>query len=332
MPSHRVTLLPSRHQFNASSKQSLLKAGLESGLNLRYGCEGGSCGDCLARLVEGDIEATCHSDFVLSPQQKANQYFLSCCHAAVSDCYIEATEIGSVNEIAQQQIEARVYRLQKLSDNVMSIFLKTPRTQPLRFLAGQYVNIQLNDQLQRNKSIASCPCDGLKPEIHVRLRSDDEFSEHVFARLKKNDQISIQGPLGEFVLDDDSSRPLLFIAYDTGFAGIKSLLEHAIALEKEQPVQLYWIVTPHGTPYQENYCRAIEDALDNFSYFPLSIKEDSEKCIKAVLAKIIKQEAAIKYSDVFMILPDAFRAMAESQFIEAGIDSRHWNIDSFQKL
>lgn len=332
MPRHLVTLIPSLHRFDASPKQSLLRAGLESGLNLKYGCEGGTCGECRARLVSGKIQSIKHSDFLFSAEHKADQYFLSCCHAAETDCQIEIAEIGSVHEIPEQIIEARVYNLQQLSEDVLAISLKTPRSQPLSFFAGQYVTLYLNENLQRNKSIASCPCDGLKPEIHVKFRAADVFSEYAFNSLKKNDRVGILGPLGNFVLDDDSPRPLIFIAYDTGFASIKSLLEHAIALKKEQSIRLYWLVTPHNTPYMGNYCRAIEDALDNFTYRPIAIREPSDECITAVLEKIVNQEKAIKHSDLFITLPEKYRELARARLVKSGIDDRQWSIDSMLRL
>ena len=332
MSTHKVTLLPSGHNFFASSKQTLLKAGLESGFNLKYGCEGGNCGDCLARLVSGKLQVLRHSDYTFTESQKIEAYFLTCCHAAISDCELEMNEIHGVNEIPQQNIEARVNRLEKLARDVMSISLKTPRTQPLRFLAGQHVKVSLGNKLCRNKSIASCPCDGLKPEIHVKLRNNDDFSQYVFENLKRNDRVLIEGPLGDFVLDDETLRPLVFIAYDTGFAGIKSLLEHAIALEKEQSINLYWIVAPNSTPYQQNFCRSIEDALDNVTFYPISIKEASARCFEAVLKKIFKQEDAILEAEGYIILPEKFRTLTLSLIDRSELDKSLWHLDGYQAL
>ncbi len=224
MPSHEVTLLPSRHRFLASSKQSILRAGLESGLNLKYGCEDGNCGKCLARLLSGQIQPFRHSDFPLSAAQKTNHYFLSCCHSAVSDLQLEMAEIADAGDIPEQHIQARVYKLNRLADDVMSLTLKTPRSQQLSFLAGQYISLYLQPELARNQSIASCPCDGLKPEIHVTRRADDPFSEYVFRRLRKNDLVDIRGPRGNFTLDDETPRDLVFIACNSNFASINSLL------------------------------------------------------------------------------------------------------------
>ncbi len=332
MPTHKVRILPSGHEFECTEHQSFLHAALEQGINLHYGCETGGCGDCLAELVDGEIQAIRFSDYLLSPQQKARRQFLACINAPRSDCVIRADEVGSPREIPEQRIEARVYRMERLSPDVMALFLKTPRSQPLQFLAGQHVTVDLGDGLTRNKSIASCPCDGLKPEIHVRYRPGDPFSERVFEGLKRNDRVTLTGPWGDFVLDDDSTRPLVFIAYDTGFASIKSLIEHAIALEKSQPIHLYWVVTPGHTPYQENFCRSIEDALDNVKYFPIAIREPSNECIQAVMGKILGQEEAIKFTDVYLTLPERYKRIAEDRFKTVGIDDRHWRIDTLIRL
>lgn len=332
MPSYSVTLLPSKHRFTATSKQNLLAAGLSSGLNLSYGCEHGNCGKCQARLVEGKIQTIRHSDFMLSPEQIANGYFLSCCSAAQSDCRIEAAELDSTDEIPQQQIYVRVYRMQRLAHDVLSVVLRTPRSQPLNFFAGQSVCVTLTNGLKRNKSIASCPCDALKPEFHVKYQQGDAFSEYVFNQLKKNDMLDIQGPEGEFVLDDDSLRPLVFIAYDTGFSSIKSLIEHAIALQKEQPMRLYWICSPGNSPYMKNYCRSIEDALDNFSYRTLSLRENTAEAFSRVLQLILAEEKLVTFADIFITLPETYRCVPKSLFDEAGISDRYWRADMLQRL
>jgi len=332
MPGYKVTLQPSQHHFIASDKQSLLHAGLEAGLNLRYGCDGGNCGECMAKLLQGKIQPIRHSDYVYSEQEKQQHAFLTCCFAAASDVEIEMPEIGNVEELCEQRIQARVYKKQPLSDRVMALYFKMPRSQPLHFLAGQYVRLKLNDDLQRNKSIASCPCDSLKPEFHIQRTPGDAFSDYVFNQLKKGDTVEIKGPCGRFVLDDDSTRPLVLIAFDTGFASIKSLIEHAIALEKEQPIQLYWILTPGHDAYLENYCRSLQHALDNFSFQEIPLDERSEATVSAVLHQILSSQKAIRHSDIYVTLPLEFRKLAKQQLNAAGIDDRHWRIDTIKKL
>lgn len=273
-----------------------------------------------------------HSDFVLRPEQKAAGFFLSCCCAADSDCQIHMREIGTSEEIRQQAIETRVYRKQPLSADVLSLTLKTPRSQPLQFLAGQHVTLIVNDELSRNKSIASCPCEGHRVEFHVKHRSSDPFSRYIFDRLQKNDRVRLEGPWGNFILDDESSRPLIFIAYDTGFASIKSLLEQVIALELPQSVSIYWLVTPNNTPYLVNYCRSIEDALDNFSFYPIAMRESSDWCLGEVLGKIVDQTAEINQADVYITVPDGLKETVRAVLMRTGVSVDQWRIDTLVRL
>ena len=237
-------------------------------------------------------------------------------------------ELGSADEIPLQQIETRVFKLQLLAPQVLSVMLKTPRSQALNFLAGQKVRVQWSDSLVRDKALASCPCDGRKLEIHVRKRLNDDFSEYAFNRLRNNDRVWIQGPSGDFVLDDETERSLVLIAFDTGFAGIKSLLEHAVALDKEQPIRLYWIVTPEQQPYLENYCRSLEDALDNLSYMPIAIRQNSEHCIKEVLSKILAQEEPLTRSELYVTLPEQYASIAQHLFDACDMPRQYSHIDA----
>lgn len=333
MPSHKVTLQPSGHQFLCSEKQTLLHAGLESGLNLKYGCDGGNCGDCKARLISGSLSLTGHSDFCFSKQEKRQNYFLMCRQAATTDLVVEAVERGNVQEIAQQQIKARVYRIAQLTEDVIQVSFKTPRSQPLQFFAGQYMTVRFADgRFMRNKSIASCPCDQLNPQIHVKFRADDPFSDYVFHQLKKNETALLEGPNGDFVLDDDSNRPIILIAYDTGFASIKSLLEHALALEKEQPIYLYWLLTPGHSPYLKNFCQSISDAFDQVQFQEINLQSGNVDETREVLRELIASHSAAKYCDIYATLPSQYHQTAQSLFVETGIDDRHWRIDQIQKI
>lgn len=332
MPSYQVEILPAKKHYICSSKQTLLHAGIESGLNLKFGCDGGSCGECQVQLLSGDLRKIKNSDFPLTEKQKNDQIYLSCCYAPASDIQIRANEIGGVDEIPQQTIQTRVYKLEALSDTVMRLMLKTPRSQPLTFLAGQYVTLTLTEELSRNKSLASCPCDGLRPEFHIKQKPGDPYSAYVFGQLKKNQNVTVNGPQGHFVLDDASNRPLILMAFDTGFASIKSLLEHAIALEKEQSIQFYWLLTPDNQPYMENYCLSIQHALDNFNYVPVFLEECSKPSIDNALRKLIQQEKNISQSDVYVTLPQQCRNAAREMFFKAGLDERHWHIDLIQKI
>lgn len=264
-----VRTLPSEHSFQAEEEETLLEAALRSGLNLKYNCNSGSCGDCQARLVSGELGRMEHHDYVFSRQEKANNHFLMCCAHPASDLVIEAVEAENAEDIPHQKITTTVAKLNPLSDSVMELQLRTPRSQTLWFLAGQYVTLHLDGIKPRNKSIASCPCNGMVLQFHVQYVEGDPFAETVFKQLKPRDRIEVEGPFGNFILDEQSQRPCLFLAYETGFAPIKSLVEHAISLEFNQPLRLYWAATGADDLYLANYCRSWQDALDDFGFIPV---------------------------------------------------------------
>jgi CDP-4-dehydro-6-deoxyglucose reductase len=58
--------------------------------------------------------------------------------------------------------------------------------------------------------------------------------------LRIGDRLRIEGPLGTFVPREDSERPMIFMAGGTGFAPIKAIVEHFIALGTRRSMQLYW--------------------------------------------------------------------------------------------
>lgn len=328
----KVTLNGNKHRFECSIKESILHAGLASGLNLKYGCDGGNCGDCLAQLQSGTIQEIKRSDFVVPRHLLNSNSFLMCCHAPSSDIEIQAVEHGSEAEIPLQTLSAKCYKLTNLSDRVKEIAFKTPRTQPLNFFAGQYLTLLLENGLSRNKSLASCPCDGLKPTIHVQYQEDDEFSDYLFNRLKKNESVTLIGPRGHFTLNEDSKASIVLIAYETGMASIKGLLEQLIALDTEQSITLYHLHTPECDHYLQRYCRSLDDAMDNFQYSMVCLKNSTLDCLHNVFGQIIEFETGIEQNDVYAALPRAFHSQAAEILSHKGLQQRQFKFDYLERL
>jgi len=58
--------------------------------------------------------------------------------------------------------------------------------------------------------------------------------------MKERDILRLEGPLGTFFLREDSAKPIVFVASGTGFAPIKSIIEHALRKGVTRPMVLYW--------------------------------------------------------------------------------------------
>ena len=261
-----VRILPSGHAFVVESDEPLLQAALRSGLALEFGCTNGGCGECKGRVKSGSVRGIRFHDYVLSEAEKREGTVLMCCCTADGDLTIEAGEAGGPDDIPPQNVRARLYKQERAADGVDIVHLRVMRGKMLRFLAGQYARLTLPGAEPADVSIASCPCDGLILEFHFDRHDRDALSARAFEGFSKSDRFVVEGPRGRFTLDEDSNRPLLFIAAETAIAPLKSIIEHAINLELTQPILLYWYSEHADGHYLHNYFRSLSDALDEFTY------------------------------------------------------------------
>jgi CDP-4-dehydro-6-deoxyglucose reductase len=269
----QVTVLPSNHEFFIEGADTILEAGLRGGLALNYGCSNGNCGLCKTRVVSGEVKKMKQHDYVLTEAEKNLGYILSCCNTAMTDVVLEADEAEGVYDIPKQEIPIRIRKIEHPNDELMIISAKTPRTNRLRFLAGQQAYLSIDGIGSTNYSIASCPCDDMNLQFHIPDRSDDPVASHLNNHARTNDTITLLGPNGSFTLNENSPNSLVFIAQDYGFSPIKGLIEHAMALDSAENMYLYWIAGSSDGHYLHNLCRSWNDALDNFHY--RQIVEDS---------------------------------------------------------
>lgn len=89
MAGHRVTLLPSGWQFDASEQLSLMEAARAAGIVLPASCRNGSCRTCIARLREGSIRHRIEWPGI-TPEEKREGWILPCVAVAQSDVTLEA--------------------------------------------------------------------------------------------------------------------------------------------------------------------------------------------------------------------------------------------------
>lgn len=315
-----VQVKPSGHEFFVDGNDNLLEAALRAGLALDYGCSAGSCGKCRAKILSGQVQKTRHSDYVLSAAEKAAGVVLMCCNTAAVDLVIEAREAHGAADMPLQSIEARVKAVSPLAGDMRLLHLQTPRSNRLRFLAGQSVALELPGGASASYPVASCPCDDRNLHFHVPRRAGDAFAERVFGGLQGVDSVRIEGPRGGFVLDEDSSRPLVFIAGGIGFAPIKSLIEHAMALESAESLSVIWIAAGKNGHYLDNLCRSWSDALDDFRYLPLTLQEPwSQEAVEGILPQALAAHAGLEGCDVYVAGPEPVVNAAEYLLLERGL-------------
>jgi CDP-4-dehydro-6-deoxyglucose reductase len=315
--SAHVTIQPSGHEFFVEGNDTLLEAALRAGVSLNYGCSNGNCGECRARLISGEVKKVHAHDFVLSQAEKDSGVILLCSCAAVNDVVIEASVAGT-SDIQVQKLDAKVKSVEVFSPQAAALHLLAPRSQRLRFLAGQTIRLSAQG-VSGQYAIASCPCEERHIEIQLLRKPGDTFSELLFSGLKALDSVEVEGPYGEFVLEDASERPVIFLAFGVGFAPIKSLIQHAMSLDLAESIVLHWIADEAGH-YQDNLCRAWADALDNFNYLP----HEQPSAVEQIVADIVAGYSGVHRFDVYAAGSMEQLQVAKRMFLEQGLPEQQW--------
>ena len=236
--SYRITVLPSGETFEAAADETILDAALRHGLTLPYGCRDGACGACKGKILDGTVDYG--KAQALTDADKAAGLALFCCAKPTGDLSLECKEVRAANEIPVKTLPARIEKLERRAADVIELHLRLPASERLQFLAGQYVDILLKDGKRRSFSMANAPHDDACIQLHIRHVPGGLFTDQVFSGLKVRDILRLNGPHGSFYLREKSAKPMVLLAGGTGFAPIKSLVEHALYEGSTRPMTIYW--------------------------------------------------------------------------------------------
>ncbi len=310
---YEIELLGKQDTFISQCRETILEAAIRSGVSLEYGCSIGTCGLCKAKLVSGEVEEIRTHEYVIPEAEKLQNYILTCVCAAKQNLVIDAPVASSVADIPKQSVGVKVRKIDALSSTVVRLLVQTPRTNRLRFLAGQYMQLEIAGIGSGYFSIASCPCEDRRIEFHVRISENDPVSFHIANVMRPGDPLELHGPFGNFVFDESADRSILLFAFDAGFAAIKSLLEHITAQEQDYSIDLIWLSCGSDGLYMNNLCRSWGDALDQFSYQGIALhqafdqlKEQSQMgsiIVEKALERVMRNFQDLSCHDVYVCAP-----------------------------
>jgi len=267
---HEVRLEPSGHTFSVAPGETILAAALRQGIGLPYGCRNGACGACKGVLRSGSLAYDEYQERALHASEKAAGKALTCCTHPLTDIVFEVRELTGAKDLAIRTMPARVERVEKPAEDVAVLFLKLPTGERLQFLAGQYIDILLKSGKRRSFSMANPPHNDQLIELHVRKSPGGAFSSYVFDEMKERAILRFEGPLGTFYLrNDDSGKPLIFVAGGTGFAPIKAIIEHAFHHGDDRPMVLYWGARSKKDLYMPELPVRWQREHPNFTFIPV---------------------------------------------------------------
>jgi CDP-4-dehydro-6-deoxyglucose reductase len=135
----------------------------------------------------------------------------------------------------------------------------------------------------------------------------------------------IEGPFGDFLLQEESSAPAIFLSVADGVAPIKSLVEHAIAIDRAVTLHLFRIDDIPAGSQIGNLCRSWHDALDNLSYTRLPPDTAPKVALEALLQRFSRLSGCRVYVAAPKSWLEAFREALEST---ADLDPEGLHLDT----
>ena len=266
---HAISVHPDERIVMARAGETILEAGLREGLAMPFECRNGACGVCKCSVTEGEVRMRPYQEAALPAAERAAGHVLMCCAEPVEDIAVEYEPVKGARPAPVRVYGGRVAALERLAPDVMKVTLRVEDGGKLRWHAGQYINILLDDGARRSFSFATPPGHGDTIELHVRRIAGGRYTTHVFERMKVGERLRFEGPLGAFHLREEEARPILFVAGATGFAPVKSMLEHAFAAHSRRPMTLYWGVRRPEDLYAADMARRWAAENPNFTFVPV---------------------------------------------------------------
>ncbi|MBR1123138.1 2Fe-2S iron-sulfur cluster binding domain-containing protein [Bradyrhizobium lablabi] len=306
-----------RAVFAARSGETILAAARRAGIALASDCEIGDCQTCRSTCLAGEIEYDELSSISLSPGEVEAGEILPCVAAAATDLEVHLPyERGKL--IAAKPFSIKVERIDRLSSSVVGISARMLGLSALKFLPGQYVNLQVPGTSEwRSYSMANAPGEQRVLEFFVRLLDDGIMSRYLAERAAPGDVIQCRGPQGTFYLRS-GERPVLMVAGGTGVAPMTSMLSQMIASKEYRPVALCFGVNRTDDLFLLDQLAKFRQVLPSFD-FRIAVAEGTGKpdlhC--GFVTDLIDAESAAN-SDVYLCGPPAMTERARTIVTEFG--------------
>ncbi|SDH56305.1 aquacobalamin reductase / NAD(P)H-flavin reductase [Vibrio xiamenensis] len=218
-------------------------------------------------------------------------------------------------------VQCKVKSIQPLASNTYQILLH-PET-ALDFKAGQYLMVVMGEKDKRPFSIASSPCrhEG-ELELHIGAAEHNAYAIEVVEAMKTaletQGDITIDAPHGEAWLKEDSERSLLLIAGGTGFSYVRSILDHCIAQNIQNPIHLYWGARDEEQLYAKDELIHIAQSHSHIDFVPVieQAKSDWQGKVGNVLEAVNEDFSSLADFDIYIAGRFDMAGAAREQFTQ----------------
>ncbi len=310
--------------------ESVADAALRAKINIPLDCRDGVCGTCKATCESGQYRLGDYVDDALSRQEAAAGRVLTCQMHPSSDCVVKLATTAEASQVNSSVYPGKITACRMLSATTISFSVALDNPDPLRFLPGQYVNVQVPGTSEsRSYSFSSGP-DNSELSFLIRNVPQGLMSGWLRETARPGDGIELCGPMGSFYLRP-IERPLLFLAGGTGLAPFLSMLDKMAAdSATEQPVHLIFGVTNDEDLVALDQLEKYARLLPNFSYLCTVAAPDSTWPYKGYVTHHIQTDMLNGGdADIYLCGPPPMVEAVRSWLTEQGLIARNFYYEKF---
>ena len=267
--SYQLTIEPTGQTVEVEEGQNLLDACLRAGIWLPHACCHGLCATCKVNVKDGEIEHGEASPFALMDFERDEGKALACCATLQSDAVIEADidEDPDAQIIPVRDFPGTVSRIESVTPTIKAIFVRLD--EPIRFQAGQYVNVEIPTLgIRRAFSLATPPSFGNEVELNVRIVTGGVGTTYLHEQLKAGDPLRLSGPYGRFFVRKSAGVPSLFMAGGSGLSSPRSMILDLLAEGNTEPITLVYGQRHRAELYYHDEFLELAARHPNFDYVP----------------------------------------------------------------
>ena len=152
----------------------------------------------------------------------------------------EAQERLQQRERQRQWLTWRVLRIEQESRDIRSFYLQPEEGTAVAFAPGQHIPVRLQVDgeapLIRTYSLSSAPSDG---HLRISVKAQGPASRYLHQQLKVGDPLQVRLPMGSFILDHTSDRPLVLVGAGVGITPLIAMLREQLALGLGRRIYLF---------------------------------------------------------------------------------------------
>jgi propane monooxygenase reductase subunit len=142
--------------------------------------------------------------------------------------------------------------------------------QPLKFWAGQYVDITLPgpETITRSFSMANTPLEGKELEFIIKKYPNGKFSSRLDGDLKPGTRLDVRGPYGTCFRREDKGGALILVGGGSGMSPLWSILHDHVQSGEDREVHFFYGArTTKDLFYLDEFARLAEES-PRFHFIP----------------------------------------------------------------